>query len=101
MIRVTGGHTLIMDTMVLSHDDHNGTNIYDIVNRKELIDRPDDEHRQPWRDMHNYKVMKELIPKYNRMVLFDGTFPHGMNITNDRFFNDDYRLNQVFFFKRG
>ena len=83
----------------LSDDNHNGTNIYDITNRRELLERPDNEHKQPWRDMHNYKVMKELIPKYNRMVLFDGSFPHGMNISNDRFFNKDYRLNQVFFFK--
>ena len=28
----------------LSVDDHNGTNIYDITNRRELLERPDDEH---------------------------------------------------------
>ena len=83
----------------LNYDGCNGTNIYDVVSRRELQERPADEHEEPWRDKSRYKVMKELVPKYNRMVLFDGTFPHGMNISNDRFFNHDYRINQVFFFK--
>ena len=82
----------------LNYDGHNGTNIYE-VSREELRDRPADEHEEPWRDMNKYRVIKELIPKFNRMVLFDGAFPHGMNITDDRFFHNDYRTNQVFFFK--
>ena len=34
------------------------------------------------------------------IVLFDGLkFPHGMDISNDFYFNKKYRKNQVFFFK--
>ena len=33
------------------------------------------------------------------MVFFDGwKFQHGMNISNDRYFDQEYRKNQVFFF---
>ena len=46
------------------------------------------------------KVLKKIKPKYNRLVLFDGDkFLHGMNIVNNRYFSDEYRCNQVFFFK--
>ena len=42
---------------------------------------------------------KHLEPKYNRLVFFDGwKFQHGMNISNDRYFGEEYRKNQVFFF---
>ncbi len=59
------------------------------------------EHSAPWRQKEKYKKIKTLIPKYNRLVLFDGyKFPHGMNITNDRYFSNEYRNNQVFFFER-
>ena len=34
------------------------------------------------------------------MVLFDGMIPHGMNICNDRYFGEEYRKNQVFFFDK-
>ena len=44
-------------------------------------------------------MIKSLPPKYNRLVLFDGyKFPHGMNIVNNHYFSDEYRINQVFFF---
>ena len=39
-----------------------------------------------------------LVAKYNRMVLFDGMIPHAMDISNDRYFGEEYRKNQVFFF---
>ena len=59
------------------------------------------EHSAPWREKEKYKIIKTLEPKYNRLVLFDGyEFSHGMNIINDRYFSDEYRNNQVFFFER-
>ena len=59
------------------------------------------EHSAPWRKKEKYKIIKTLEPKYNRLVLFDGyEFSHGMNIINDRYFSDEYRNNQVFFFER-
>ena len=34
------------------------------------------------------------------MVLYDGMrFLHGMNICNDDYFSDTYRVNQVYFFE--
>ena len=83
----------------LNDDSDNGTNIYDLTNPNEIHNRPDEEHLDPWRNKNNYRVVKTIVPKYNRMVLFDGMFPHGMNITTDKFFGDEYRINQVFFFK--
>ena len=47
----------------------------------------------------DFIVIKTLEPKYNRFVFFDGyEFPHGMNICTDRYFGEEYRKNQVFFF---
>ena len=47
----------------------------------------------------DFIVLKTLEPKYNRFVFFDGyRFPHGMNICTDRYFGQEYRKNQVFFF---
>ena len=58
------------------------------------------EHFMPWRPKDRYKILKNIKPKYNRLVLFDGLkFPHGMDISNDFYFNKKYRKNQVFFFK--
>ena len=58
------------------------------------------EHHQPWRTKNDFKVLKHLEPKFNRLVFFDGyKFLHGMNIVNDRYFSNEYRKNQVFFFK--
>ena len=46
-----------------------------------------------------YKLLKTLEPSYNRLVLFDGLkFIHGMDVTNDRYFGNESRNNQVFFF---
>ncbi len=76
-------------------DDKNGTCFYEV-----LVEPPDvNEHYQPWALKKNFKVLKTLEPKYNRLVFFDGyKFPHGMNICTDRYFGEEYRVNQVFFF---
>ena len=76
-------------------DNKNGTCFYD-----ELVDRPAmPEHYQPWGEKKDFIVIKTLEPKYNRFVFFDGyNFPHGMNICTDRYFGEEYRKNQVFFF---
>ena len=45
-----------------------------------------------------FVVVESLKPKYNRLVLFDGfRFPHGMNIVNNDYFGEEFRMNQVFF----
>ena len=78
-------------------DEENGTNIYYMRNKKEKLT----EHHQPWRLKEDFRVLKHLQPKFNRLVFFDGyTFLHGMNITNRRYFFDEYRNNQVFFYKQ-
>ncbi len=78
-------------------DEENGTNIYYMRNKKEKLT----EHHQPWRLKEDFRVLKHLQPKFNRLVFFDGyTFLHGMNIANRRYFFDEYRNNQVFFYKQ-
>ena len=76
-------------------DDKHGTCFYE-----ELVEKPDvPEHYQPWGAKKDFIVIKTLEPKYNRFVFFDGyKFPHGMNICTDRYFGEEYRKNQVFFF---
>ena len=76
-------------------DSEHGTCFYE-----ELIEKPDvPEHYQPWGAKKDFIVIKTLEPKYNRFVFFDGyEFPHGMNICTDRYFGEEYRKNQVFFF---
>ena len=85
------------------NDTECGTNLYsEITDIDEMNDYDNiPEHFAPWRKKEKYEKIKTLIPKYNRLVLFDGyKFPHGMNIINDRYFSDEYRNNQVFFFQR-
>ena len=75
-----------------------GTNLY----REVKPDLPESigEHVEPWRSKENWEIIKTIKPKFNRCVLFDGLrFPHGMYIPNDRYFGEEYRLNQVFFFR--
>ena len=76
-------------------DNENGTNFYN-----ELKPLPEvNEHYAPWRSKDEFELIKHLEPKYNRLVFFDGwKFQHGMNISNDRYFGQEYRKNQVFFF---
>lgn len=78
-------------------DEENGTNIYYERTKQEMLT----EHHQPWRLKKDFRVLKHLQPKFNRLVFFDGyKFLHGMNITNRRYFSDEYRNNQVFFYKQ-
>ena len=80
-----------------NEDGENGTNLYHQIIEQEDVN----EHFKPWRSKKDYKVLKHVEPKYNRLVLFDGCkFLHGMNIINDRYFSDEYRKNQVFFFTK-
>ena len=87
--------------IVYFHDQW-GTNLYS----SELIDdfnenenKPINEHHEPWRLKEKYKLLKTLEPSYNRLVLFDCLkFIHGMDVTNDRYFGNESRNNQVFFF---
>ena len=76
-------------------DSEHGTCFYE-----ELVEKPDvPEHYQPWGAKKDFIVLKTLESKYNRFVFFDGyEFPHGMNICTDRYFGEEYRKNQVFFF---
>ena len=78
-----------------NHDSEHGTCFYE-----ELVDPPDTpEHAQPWGAKKDFVVIKTLEPKYNRLVFFDGyEFSHGMNICTDRYFGEEYRKNQAFFF---
>jgi hypothetical protein len=80
------------------NDNECGTNLYDEVIPDTLNNYG--EHVVPWRPKSKWKIAKTLKPKFNRCVIFDGgLFPHGMHIPNDRYFGDEYRLNQVVFFK--
>ena len=85
------------------NDSLSGTNLYQCHHLNELIIRNHViEHYEPWRSKENYKLIKSIPPKYNQLVLFDGKkFLHGMNICNDDYFSETYRLNQVFFFEQG
>ena len=75
-----------------------GTNLY-----KEILpdkEKQHGEHVTPWRSKSKWEIIKTLEPKFNRCILFDGSyFPHGMHIPNERYFRNEYRLNQVVFFK--
>ena len=83
------------------NDNECGTNLYSMITDDSYFLNDISEHYAPWRPKEKYEISKTLIPKYNRLVLFDGyKFPHGMNIINDRYFSDEYRNNQVFFFER-
>jgi hypothetical protein len=85
--------------LYLSDDNVSGTNLYNVLNYTEDFNQ--NEHTNPWRSKDDYEIIVSLEPKFNRMVLFDGLkFCHGMNICNHRYFSDEYRMNQVFFFKQ-
>ena len=94
-------------------EENSGTNLYD---PKVLHDSEWEyknlapEHYLCWRPKEKYSVLKTFKSKYNSLCFFDGSkFPHGMNITNNRFFRDiplfsypqvgwdNYRCNQAFF----
>ena len=84
---------------IVYFSDECGTNLYspDYFDKSKRITTY--EHKTPWVKKGEFKLLKTLEPKYNRLVFFDGLkLPHGMDICNDRFFDDEYRYNQVFFF---
>ena len=83
-------------------DDECGTNFYSEYCEEEakVIDSVP-EHSLPWRPRARYNIIKQVKPEYNMLVLFDcNRFPHGMNISNKRYFGEEYRRNQVFFMDR-
>jgi len=83
---------------IVYFNDTCGTNLYSFNTTDDV--EHFNEHFMPWRPKDRYKILKNIKPKYNRLVLFDGLkFPHGMDISNDFYFNKKYRKNQVFFFK--
>ena len=83
---------------IVYFSDECGTNLYSTETTDELPNAP--EHYKPWRLRENYKILKTLEPKYNRLVLFDGfKFPHGVDICSHRYYGEEYRQNQVFFFQ--
>jgi hypothetical protein len=89
------GHTAII--YLNKGDSFSGTNLYENLNPK--IEPPNyPEHYKPWRNKKNYAIIKTLEPKFNRMILFNGNkFTHGMNICNDDYFGESYRMNHVLF----
>ena len=77
-----------------------GTNIYDIV-EEDVSMNTVNEHFAPWRSKNNWEIKATILAKFNRMVLFDGSkFYHGANISNDMFFDEIFRINQVMFFQK-
>ena len=82
------------------NDNVSGTNLYEKIYSNEPPKNVE-EHHKPWREKNKYKLIHQLKPAYNRMVLFDGfKFLHGMNVCNDDYFYDIYRMNQIFFFEK-
>jgi hypothetical protein len=82
----------------LNKDDlYNGTNIY-----KEIDYEMDDsypEHYKPWVSKEKLDLLMTVPPKYNRMFFFNAhDYTHGMNIHDDKYSFDEYRMNLVFFF---
>lgn len=76
-----------------------GTNLY---NRLCLSEPPNNipEHFSPWRKKEKFELIETIDSCFNRMFLFDAKkIFHGMNICNDDYFEDYYRMNQVLFFK--
>lgn len=58
----------------------------------------DPEHLDPWKEKQYFNCVKTFTSKYNRAIFFDAKkFPHGMAITDDRFFREE-RINQVLFY---
>lgn len=96
-------HTDVGYTAIIyfnKNDLYSGTNLYKKLNIFEdhINDFP--EHYAPWKDKKKFELIHTINPKYNRMVLFNGfKYFHGMNICNDDYFGESYRMNQVLFFE--
>jgi len=91
------GYTAII---YLNYDDEeNGTNLYEPLDN--YPSNMPEEHIEPWISKKRFKLLKTLKPKYNRMVLFDAKkFLHGQHVSNKKYFENEYRLNQVLFFEK-
>jgi hypothetical protein len=77
-----------------------GTNLYEYLNPSDNHPQNIPEHYAPWESKEKYKLIHSIEPRYNRMVLFDGfKYYHGMNICNDDYSGETYRINQVLFFQ--
>jgi len=77
-------------------DEVSGTNLYECLDDDYVAK---DEHKSPWISKDKFRLVKTLYPRFNRLVLFDANkFYHGMNVCNDVYFGDQYRMNQAFFF---
>ena len=55
------------------------------------------EHANPWIPKNKVRRITHLEGRYNRMVLFDGLIPHGMNLVKGKYTNS-YRQNVVGFY---
>jgi len=73
-------------------DEVNGTNLY-----KPPYESTTEEGVEPEIPKDQVELLYHIKPKYNKLVIFDGTyFPHGMALNDDRYFGNTYRKNQVF-----
>lgn len=88
-----------------------GTNIYKplITNDPDILPLDEnggvrDEHAIPWTPKHLWEIVVSFRSKFNRFVMFEGSYYyHSMDLTGKNYFADhwsnaDYRINQVFFF---
>ena len=76
-------------------DEVNGTNLY----HPDTPEPSNVEHQDPWIPKDQLKLVHTFKPKFNKLVLFDGSkFPHGMAINDDRYFTKS-RINQPIFMK--
>ena len=82
------------------NDFYSGTNLYKNLNHADEPPQDIPEHYAPWRSKEKYNLIYSIKPRYNRMTLFDGfKYYHGMNICNDDYSGETYRMNQVLFFR--
>ena len=84
---------------IVYFSDECGTNLYSPDFYDKSARELGNEHKTVWVKKEKYKKLKTIESKFNRLAFFDGLkFPHGMDIYNDKYFYDEYRYNQVFFF---
>ena len=81
-------------------DEQNGTNLYKLNDNSFNPNHNNvGEHVEPWKSKDQWSLLKTIKPKYNRCILFNGLFYHGMNIENERYFKNEFRKNIVVLFK--
>jgi hypothetical protein len=84
----------------LNKEECDGTNLYEEnpIEREKM--NLTSEHQKPWRNKKEWRLIHSIPQKFNRLVLFDGLkFTHGLAMNENHYLND-YRLNQVMFFKK-